>query len=397
MPEILQRLTGWDDENRRWIEEGLQRVRRTVIPGENGRDQIDGRSLWNFGTNDYLGLARDPRVVAAATEALSKYGAGARASPVVVGRTGIHEELEARLAEFEGTAAALVFPSGYAANTGVIAALVGAEDVVFCDRLNHASLVDGCRLSGARLRVFPHRDVNALENDLQKQKSQSRRRLIVTDSVFSMDGDWAPLKDLCDLADRYEAIVLVDEAHATGLYGPHGRGLAEHFGVEDRCLRIGTLSKALGSQGGFLAGDRDLIDGLWNRGRTQMFSTALTPAACGAVVAALRIIREEPQRREDLLQRCRDFTNGLRTAGVLPSDYAPEEFGPIVPIPIGSAERALEKAAQLAERGYLVPAIRPPTVPRDSSRLRVSLSWSIPPEVINELKHFLMCDTLKRP
>lgn len=256
---------------------GLQRRRRELRLLSDGWCEIDGRRVCNFAGNDYLGLAHDPRVISAAEAALQEYGVGTGASALVCGRTKWHAKLERTLAEFEGQPAAVLFPTGMAANIGTVAALVGDQDVVFCDRFNHASLVDGCRLSGAKLRVYRHDDLDGLSRHLA-QAAGHRRRWIVTDSVFSMDGDLAPLPAVCDLAERFDAALIVDEAHATGVFGEQGRGVCEVMNVEHRvAVRVGTLSKALGTLGGFVAGSEALIAYLWNSARTQMFSTALPP------------------------------------------------------------------------------------------------------------------------
>ncbi len=367
---------------------GLRRGRREIQPLAGGACEIDGRRLWNFTSNDYLGLAGDPRVVAAAQTALAESGVGARASALVAGRTEWHARLEQALARFEGQESAILFPTGYAANVGTIAALVDENDVAFCDRLNHASLIDGCRLSGAKLRVFRHSELETLERELHKA-ADSRRRLIVTDAVFSMDGDIAPLRELCDLAARFEADVLVDEAHGTGVFGEHGRGVCEQLGVEDRvAVRVGTLSKAIGTLGGFVAGPQSLIDWLWNKARPQVFSTALPPAICAAATAAIEIVRTEPERRTKLWQNCEFVAGTLRVPSVFSSDTqvvagqsssdgtrsVPATIGPIIPILLGDPEAAVVAQRKLEEHGCLVAAIRPPTVPLGTSRLRISLS-----------------------
>jgi 7-keto-8-aminopelargonate synthetase-like enzyme len=390
------------DELSRLEADGLLRRRRCVVPLPGGRCEVDGRPLLNFASNDYLDLAGDPRVVEAARAALAA-GAGARASALVCGRGNWHVRLEERLAAFEGTEAALLFPTGYAANVGTIGALVGPGDIAFCDRLNHASLVDGCKLSGAKLRVYPHRDLARLEDALKKaavsdatrsETGQPRishpsslirapRRLIVTDSVFSMDGDLAPLRELCDLADRYDAMLLVDEAHATGVFGERGRGVAELERVEHRGLvRVGTLSKALGTQGGFVSGERRTIEWLWNRARTQTFSTALAPAMCAAACAALDVIDQEPERRHTLLARSARFRARLVERGIA---TLADGAGPIVPVLTGDPRRTLSVARRLEEGGVLVAAIRPPTVPRDTSRLRISLTYAHDDEALEGL------------
>ncbi len=348
--------------------QGLSRRRRVTRLLADGRCEVDGRAVLDFASNDYLNLAGDHRVVAAAVEALQAGGVGARASPVVCGRTPWHEQLEQRIARFEGRAAALLFPTGMAANAGTIAALCGPGDLILCDRFNHASLVDGCRLSQAALRVYRHDDLSTLERELKKD-GPVRRRWIVTDSVFSMDGDIAPLPELCDIAGRCGAELIVDEAHATGVFGELGRGACEALGVEDRvAVRIGTLSKAVGAQGGFVSGPTDLVDFLWNRARTQMYSTALAPAVCAAATVAFDIIANEPWRRTRLAAASEFFRNQLLGSAV---EIVATSVGPIVPVILRDPQAAVNVAARLEQRGFLVGAIRPPTVPRDTSRLRI--------------------------
>lgn len=366
---------------------GLRRHRRTVIPLSEGECEIHGRRLLNFASNDYLGLAGDPRLRDAARTAIDECGVGAGASALICGRTPWHERLEARLAEFEGTEAALLFPTGYAANVGTIAALVGRGDAVFSDELNHASLIDGCRLSRADVIVYPHRDVNTLANQLEAHR-ESRRRLIVTDGVFSMDGDLAPLRELVQLADQTGAMLLVDEAHGTGVFGEHGRGACEMMGVESpHLVRVGTLSKALGTLGGFVAGSRELIEFLWNRARTQVFSTALPPAMCAAACTALDIVQSEPQRREHLHHLSRQLRQALSEAGLT---TAVDDITPIVPVVIGPADAAVRISEALIRKRLLVPAIRPPTVPEGTSRLRISLSAVHSSEIVDNLARELV-------
>ena len=356
------------EELRDWASQGLLRRRRSVRPLADGWCEVDGRRVLNFASNDYLNLAGDPRVIAAAAEALSTWGVGSRASALVCGRTAWHERLEQRLAEFEGQPAALLFPTGMAANLGTVAALAGSGDVVFCDRLNHASLVDGCRLSGAKLRVYQHTDLSVLERELDKA-ADARRKWIVTDGVFSMDGDLAPLPELCDLAERFGASLIVDEAHGTGVFGAHGRGAAEALDVEHRiAVRVGTLSKAAGTLGGFVTGSRNLIDHLWNHARTQIYSTALPAALCAAAVAAIDILAADPARRERLIRAAASFRVQLRGLGV---ESPAGSVGPIVPVGLTDPEAAVRAADHLERQGFLVGAIRPPTVPRGMSRLRI--------------------------
>ncbi len=348
---------------------------------QGARLTIAGREFVNFGSNDYLALATDPRLVDAAATAAHEYGWGSGASPVVTGRSELHERLEQRLAEFEGTEAALVFNTGFAANVGTIAALVGESDAIFSDALNHASLIDGCRLSRAAVHVYRHADCGHLEEHLDNAK-EFRRRLIVTDSLFSMDGDLAPLPALCELAERHDCMLLIDEAHATGVFGEHGRGVAEHLGVESRVhVRVGTLSKALGASGGFVAGSQRLIDWLANRARTYVYSTAPPPAYCAAALAALEIVEREPERRQRLMSIAAEFRARLASAGLHLGPSASQ----IIPIILGDERRALSAAAMLRERGIWVPAIRPPTVPAGKSCLRISLTVGHTPEMLDML------------
>ena len=361
---------------------GLRRARRTTTPLPGGRCLVGGLPLLNFAGNDYLGLATDRRVLEAARGALEEGGHGAGASALVCGRTERLVALEQALARFEREPAAILFPTGYAANVGTIGALVGSGDTVFCDRLNHASLVDGCRLSGARLRVYRHDRLERLQKELERPATAGRR-LIVTDGVFSMDGDLAPLPALCDLAERFGAMLLVDEAHATGVFGESGRGVSEHFGVESRVtVRVGTLSKAIGALGGFVAGSEGLIDWLWNRARTQIYSTALPPAICAGAARAVEIIAAEPTLRRRLHDNCARLRERLEAVGI---SLPPGVSGPIVPIVLNSPEAALSAAARLESAGLLVGAIRPPTVPNGTSRLRITLSAAHRPEDIDVL------------
>lgn len=353
---------------------------RTPLP--DGRIRTDrDRTLLNFASNDYLGLANDPRVRAAAARVAAESW-GATASPLVCGWHPEHEALARDLAAFEGTEAALLFPSGFAANSGAIAALVGPGDAVFADRLDHACLVAGARLAGAQLRVYPHNDAARLAALLDRQRARFRRVLIATDGVFSMDGDLAPLPELVEIASRFDAMLLVDEAHGTGVHGATGRGASEYLGVSDQIpIRVGTLSKALGSLGGFVAGSRRLIEHLLNTSPTFAFSTAMPPAAAAAARESLAIARAEPWRRETLQAQ----SAMLRARLVSIGREIPAGMGPIIPVILGEPERTLAASAALRERGLLVPAIRPPTVPRGTSRLRISLCANHAEEDIHAL------------
>ena len=286
------------------------------------------------------------------------------------GHLALHATVEEKLAAFKGTQAAVVFSTGYMANLGVIAALTGPGDAVFGDKLNHASIYDGIKLSGATLHRFPHRDLNRLE-ELLRQHQGARRRLIITDSVFSVDGDLAPLAELVALKERFGAALMIDEAHATGVLGARGAGLAEALGLTGRIeVHLGTFSKALGSLGGYVAGDRRLIDYLYNRSRSLIYSTALAPPVLGAIAAALAIVVQEPERRRYLREESEKFRRGLSQAGL---DILGSETQ-IIPVLVGENGRTLEFAARLRQQGLMAVALRPPTVPPGKARVRFSLS-----------------------
>jgi 8-amino-7-oxononanoate synthase len=331
----------------------------------------DGRELICFASNNYLGLTADESVIRAASEATVRYGTGSGASRLVSGTMELHVRLEEELASFKGTEAALLFGTGYAANLGTITALVGAEDIIYTDHLNHASIIDGSRLSKARLEIYAHADAEDLEHKLacNRDRVPGRRRLIITDGVFSMDGDLAPLPEILVLAETYDAWVLIDDAHATGVIGPSGAGTADYYGVDSpRLIRLGTLSKALGGEGGFVAGPVNLIDYLRHKARPFVFSTAPSPATVATALKALEIVRTEPHRRERLRANAGRMREGLRSLGYT----VPDGSTPILPVMIGEPEQAVVLSRALEDRGVLAPAIRPPTVPEGTSRLRVT-------------------------
>jgi 8-amino-7-oxononanoate synthase len=364
--------------------QGVRRRLHSRSSPQAARLTLDGRELINFGSNDYLGLAADPRLSAAVAAALAREGWGSGASPLVTGYASLHAELERRLAELEGVEAALLFPSGFAANMGAVAALVGPGDAVFADRKNHASLWEGCRLSRADVRVYPHCDWQRLDDLLARsvREGKHRRRLIVSDSLFSMDGDLAPLVELAELAARHGAMLMIDEAHATGVFGADGRGVAQQLGVEQGIdVRVGTLSKALGSSGGFVAGSRKLIEWLVNRARPYIYSTAAPAAAAAAALAALDIVAAQPQRRRELLARAGTVRRELVAQGWDVGRSASQ----IIPIVVGEPLRAVELSARLLERGLWAPAIRPPTVPEGEACLRLSLTCGHTPQMIDAL------------
>ncbi|TWU00722.1 8-amino-7-oxononanoate synthase 2 [Botrimarina colliarenosi] len=358
-----------------WLDGALEGLQRAGLRRERRVGSGLPAGAIDFGSNDYLGLAGDPRLAEAAAAA-GRSGWGAGASPVVSGRSALHAELERRLAEFEGAEGAILFPSGFAAGAGVIPALVDEGDAVYADAKNHASLIDGCRLTRAERRVYPHNAAAALRAMLEADAGRFRRRLIVTDGLFSMDGDFAPLAGLGELAAAHDAMLVVDEAHATGVWGPSGRGSVEAAAQRAPALesqvavRIGTLSKALGSAGGFVTGSAALIDWLHNRARSYVFSTAAPPAVAAAAIASLEIVRTEPERRERVRRNAERLRGLLGDAGW----NTGQSTSQIVPIVVGAPERAVALAAELARRGFYVPAIRPPSVPAGESLLRVSVS-----------------------
>ncbi len=360
---------------------GLRRRLADRVGAQGAEVRWAGRRLVNFSSNDYLGLAADPRLTQAVQAVLEEQGWGAGASPLISGHSDLHRQLEERLAKFEQAEAALVFPSGFAANAGTIAALVGPGDVVFTDRKNHASLLDGCRLSRADVKVFPHADAERLDHLLQRD-SEHGRRLIVTDSLFSMDGDVAPLGQLVEVAQRHGAMLMIDEAHATAVFGVSGRGVAEAQGVEANIpIRVGTLSKALGSHGGYVVGERRLIEWLVNRARPYVFSTAAPAAVAAASLAALDVVVAEPERRTMLLDRAAELRCRLAEQGWNVGTSGSQ----ILPVVVGQAETAVCLSNALREEGLFVPAIRPPTVPKGEACLRISLCYGHSPEMIDRL------------
>ncbi len=357
--------------------EGLHRTAEVASHVDATTIEIDGQRLINFGANDYLGLATHPEVLGAAFESgepkslepRHRWGSGA--SPLVSGYGPSHAKLERELAEFEGTEAAIVFSTGYAANVGTVTALASSGDVVFSDQLNHASLIDGCRLSRAKICVYPHGDVDLLRALIREHRRPAKRAFIVTDSLFSMDGDLAPLQSIVELAENFDLVPIVDEAHATGVYGRFGRGLCEALGLTDRVpVRIGTLSKAIGSLGGFVAGSHVLIDYLRNFARTYIYSTAMPAAMARAACAGLKLAHSMHEQRDALRRKSLQLRQAIVSHGLVTST----SDSPIIPVYLGSPELAVQQSSQLRKQGFFVPAIRPPTVPRDQSMLRISLS-----------------------
>ncbi|HVK04323.1 MAG TPA: glycine C-acetyltransferase [Armatimonadaceae bacterium] len=330
------------------------------------RVTIGGRSLVNLSSNNYLGLAGDDRLRAAAIRAVERYGAGAGAVRPIIGNLAIHDQLERDLAAFKGVEAVLVFQSGFTANAGTIPTLFGEGDVILSDELNHASIIDGCRLSKASRVAYKHKDMNALEDAL-KGAQGAKKRLVITDGVFSMDGDVAPLDAICDLAGRYDAAVMVDDAHGSGVMGKNGRGTAYHFGVKDRVdIQLGTLSKAVGVMGGYIAGSAALRDFLTQRARPFLFSTGHPPAVTGATIEAIRIMGEDPTLTERLWENARYWQDGLKRLGF---DTGVTET-PITPVMVGDEGKTQELQRGLLEEGVLALAVVFPTVGRGKARVR---------------------------
>lgn len=348
---------------------GLHRALRAVDGAQDTHLTIGGRRVLSLCSNNYLGLANHPALIEAACAAARSDGIGAGASRLISGSMRAHHALEARLAAFKRTEACLLFTSGYHANLGAITALVGPGDAVFSDALNHASLIDGCRLSRAAVHVYPHADVTALEDRLRVVPA--RRRLIVTDSVFSMDGDVAPLAEICALAERYDAMVMVDEAHATGILGPRGAGLVDALGLHDRVtVQMGTLGKALGAFGAYVAGSARLIELLVNTARPVIFTTALPPPVVAAAAAALTLVEREPERRAALRRNAARLRAGLRALG---AEVPGDDDSHILPVMVGDATATMALSAALLDAGVFAHGIRPPTVPEGTGRLRVTV------------------------
>lgn len=360
----------WLDTEFATIEQaGLQRHLRPVMSAPTGTINLDGCEVVLLGSNNYLGLSTHPQVVAAAVEAVQTFGTGASGSRLISGNSELYTTLETNLAKTKGTEAALVFSSGYAANTSVIPVLAGEGDLILSDALNHASIIDGCRLSRATKKVYRHCDMEHLKS-LLSEYSAFRRRLIVTDSVFSMDGDIAPLPDIYDLAVQHGSMVLVDDAHGFGVLGKDGNGAVSHFGLEGKeIIQMGTLSKAVGALGGYIAGNRPLIELLINRARGFIFTTGLPPATLAAANAALDVIQSSPTLRQRLFSHAKRLKMALIDLGytLLPSETQ------ILPVVLGSPQRATSVAGALLAEGIFAPAIRPPAVPTGTSRLRLTV------------------------
>ena len=368
----------FEQELSRLKDAGLYRHMPLIQGPQEPKITINGKDVILLCSNNYLGLANHPKVKEASISAIEKYGFGSGASRLVSGNMKLHEELEQRLARFKGTEAALVFNSGYHANIGIIPALASRGNLIFSDKLNHASIVDACILSRARLIRYPHKDMDALEKLLKKNSPLTTHHLplIITDGIFSMDGDIAPLKELSELANKYNCMLMIDDAHATGVLGESGKGTMEYFGIDNpNIIQMGTLGKALGCFGAYIVGSRKLIDYLINKARSFIYTTSLPSSVCAASIAAIDIIEDEPQLRQNLWDRIKFFRSSLVNAGF---DIMNSETQ-IIPILIGKADKTVKISNNLLDKGVFVQAIRPPTVPEGTSRLRITLmathSW----------------------
>ncbi|MEH7611955.1 MULTISPECIES: 8-amino-7-oxononanoate synthase [Bacillaceae] len=360
-------------------ESGLYRILRTMNSTPLSNMLIGGQRQIVFSSNNYLGLSNNPSLVHAIETNLHDFGVGSSGSRLTTGNTVWHQRLEEKLASFKQTEKALLFSSGYLANVGVLSSIPEKGDIILSDQLNHASIIDGCRLSNATTIVYNHIDMSDLEEKL-KGISSCQRRFIITDGVFSMDGTIAPLDQIIPLAKKYHAFVIVDDAHATGVLGENGRGTSEYFGIHPDVV-IGTLSKAIGTEGGFVAGSPVLIDFLINHARTFIFQTALPPAVCAASYAALEIIEESYSKRQLLFSNVKKIKASLIEMGYIVKG----DLTPIIPVIIGDAKEALIFAEKLLENGIFAPAIRPPTVPIGESRIRLTVTSEHSSEEINYL------------
>ncbi len=348
--------------------EGLYRECRYLSSGQAPKVNIEGKEIILLGSNDYLGLCGDIRIKEAAKKAIDKYGVGSGGSRLTTGSYDLHRDLEEKIASFKGTEAAVVFNSGYMANIGIISALCDRKWVIFCDKYNHASIIDGCLLSGAKLVRYKHCDMEDLERKIDMYKGSNN--LIVTDGIFSMDGNAAPLKDIVRLAKKHDIITMVDDAHGVGVLGENGSGTVSHFNLNEEIdIQMGTLSKAVASVGGYVAGKKDMIEYIKNTSRSFIFSTALPPSAIVASLRAIEIIQDDNERREKLTDLFEWFKNEL----IQLRFRVTNTITPIIPVIIGDAERTVKFSESLLEEGIYVPAIRPPTVQRGTSRLRISL------------------------
>jgi glycine C-acetyltransferase len=350
-----------------WRKAGTFQRLRVLESASAAESRFDGREVINLASNNYLGLTTHPKLIEASIEAARKYGAGSGAVRTISGTMTLHMELEERIARFKNVEACVVFQSGFAANAGTVSAILTPEDHIISDELNHASIIDGCRLSKAKIHVFPHKDAAAAGRLLQELASVSGRKLLITDGVFSMDGDIGPLPALVDVAEKYGAIMMIDDAHSSGVLGRNGRGTVDHFNLHGRVhIQVGTLSKAIGVLGGYVCGSRDLIEFLYHRARPFLFSTSHPPAVAAACLAAFDVLEQEPERIQNLWDNTKYFKQGLASAGF---NTGMSET-PITPVIVGEAKVSHQFSAALFEQGVLATGIGFPTVPEGKARVR---------------------------
>jgi glycine C-acetyltransferase len=351
-------------------QQGLFNIIRTIGSAVGAWTVVDGKRVLNMCSNNYLGFANDPRLKEAALKAIEEYGVGPAAVRSIAGTMSLHIELERKLAEFKKTEDAVTFQSGFCANLATIPAIIGKDGVIFTDELNHASIIDGCRLTKAQRVIYPHRDVDALAKSLEEYKDVPHK-LIVTDGVFSMDGDLAPLPEIVELAEKYDALVMVDDAHGEGVLGDHGRGIVDHFGLHGRVdIEVGTLSKAFGVMGGYVAGKKEIVEYLRQRGRPFLFSSAVTPADVAACIAAVDVLMETDEPVRKLWDNARYFKEEMQKLGF----DTGESQTPITPVMLGEAKTAWEFSKRLFDEGIFAQAITYPTVPKGKARIRVMIS-----------------------
>ncbi|MDY7032518.1 MAG: 8-amino-7-oxononanoate synthase [Thermodesulfobacteriota bacterium] len=366
---------------------GLYRNLKKIAGPIGTTVSIDGKEVILLSSNNYLGLATHPRLIDAAASVMKRYGTGACASRLIAGNMEIHEELEERIATFKGCQSAILFSTGYMANIGLISSLAREGDLILSDELNHASIIDGCRLSRAEVKVYRHKDVKELRNilmntDLCVSHSKHKRKFIITDGIFSMDGDITPLPEILNIAKEHDTFVIIDDAHATGVLGKKGMGTVEYFGVrDDRIIHMGTFSKALGSLGGYIAGSKAVIEYLKNKARSFVYSTALPPGVCAASIAAIEMLEKEPWIHEELWKNVGRLKRGLRDLGY---DTLGSQTQ-IIPILIGDTTLTMEFAKAILEKGVYAPGIRPPTVSEGTSRIRTSVMASHTEEQIDKV------------
>jgi glycine C-acetyltransferase len=354
------------DELETLKQQGLYRRLRILESEQAAHATFDHKSVVNLSSNNYLGLTTHPKLTQAALDAVRKYGAGSGSVRTIAGTMELHMELERRLAAFKNVEAVVVFQSGFTANAGTVSAILTKEDVVISDELNHASIIDGCRLSRAAIKVFPHKDADAARR-IMKDLPAGQRKLLITDGVFSMDGDLGPLPALCDVAEEFGAIMMVDDAHASGVFGRQGRGTVDHFNCHGRVdIQVGTLSKAVGVLGGYVAGTRDFIEFLYHRARPFLFSTSHPPAVAAACIAALDVLENEPQWMQQLWDNTTYFKAGLQRHGF----NTGRSESPITPVIVGEAPMAAQMSDRLFQAGVFAQSIGFPTVPRGQARLR---------------------------